>query len=223
MRSSMCGCGAEIPYSGRGRPRRKCQRCLAAARRAGRAIPAPFHHDDEIRRLYESGFNMTEIGAHLGITRERVRQILARQQVPTWSGSAAGWGATTDPLMVARAARISSSCADCAERCGVSAIAVTRCLAGLGMLEPCRRLWRMRRKRARRDRLTAAIRGWAERHGNRMPTQRECNAHADLPTHTDVVQVFGSMNGAARALGFPERRPGAPGHIRRPPTTESAA
>lgn len=161
-----------------------------------------------VQALRAGGSTLQEIGDYLGVTRERVRQILDEP------GVGSGRRHTTDPARIVRTLRdpATASIADLARRSGTAMPSLLRCLRETGLLPAASRLLRWRQSRAlrarheaRQARLRPILEAFIARHG-RFPTATECNNHVEgLPAAPSVQLAWGMYNSAAKSFGFNAR------------------
>lgn len=160
--------------------------------------PAPRRDASEIVRLHvEEGLTMQVIGDRLGITRERVRQLLRREGVTVEQTRA----------IALRRSLVPKNC----ERCG-KAFVVRRAKKNQ---KHCSRTCAYAAKGERtaypggREGIIAKLRELAERIG-RTPASNDLNSWDDMPSHSTVVRFFGSMSAAQEAAGFVPNKRGFP-------------
>jgi hypothetical protein len=174
--------------------------------------------DGYVLSLREAGYTLAEIGGEIGVSRERVRQLLERAGAGALKAS--GGVTRLDPIAVLRAARAPGvmSLGDVAERAGrprngAEYTAMLRLVKQLGVYPALKRLYRWRFRSARRREVLDALRAWCTVHG-RMPTTTELNdpAISDLPWGMACVTAFGSLPTMWAALGVAPRQSGHHGH-----------
>lgn len=169
--------------------------------------------------LITGGLTLTEIAEAVGLSRERVRQILRVEGYSVRLG-ARGGSSSAEPLKVVAALRD--------PRCW--SLGMMRYLAGcnppkarfllqeLGLWDAAERLWRARAQRGqhrftdgRKQRIVDALREFAERTGNTPRIQDTMDGRLPF-AHTTAVRYFGSWSAAVAAAGLTPRRRGTPGH-----------
>ncbi len=164
--------------------------------------------------LVESGATLTEIGKEVGVSRERVRQILAVEGYPTVSSQRKV--DPGDPLVVLRALRDPScgSLSDLSRLSGYKASRAKQMLQMLDRWDSAQRLWQMRWRASQHEHHLAwrdyIIRKLQERHQvtGRSPKMEDA-LDGTLPFgHTMAYRHFGSWNAALTAAGLPINRRG---------------
>jgi hypothetical protein len=163
----------------------------------------------------ESGHTLSDIANAVGLSRERVRQIM-RAEGYDYRRGARGAAKPTDPLAVVRALRmprcrnlrVLAITAKCSQQSAQEA------LVALGLWPAAERLWRNRERRraqkATRERRAEILRelsAFARRAG-RPPGIDDAIAGALPFSHTTVIRHFGSWTAALRAAGLRTRGPG---------------
>lgn len=178
----------------------------AAAYRAARAAAWAM--------LLESGQTLTDIANAVGLSRERVRQIIRKEGYDYRRG--VGAGRPPDPLAVVRALRQP----DCvglgglAKRANCSQRNAHDVLQALGLWPAAERLWRKRRRHRKRtvrlERRAQVVRefsAFAKRTGH--PPSIDDAIAGELPfCHTTVIRHFGSWSAALAKTGLRTRGPG---------------
>ena len=151
----------------------------------------------EICALYSGGETMQEIGSRYDVSRERVRQILAR------NGLGGQWHYTrVDPFMVLRMVAECSSAREIATRLGLNCGVVLRVLRELAprvMDEMAAYRWH-----TRRDRELARLRALVARLG-RTPTAKELQGR-----RSTLRAYFGGTRAALLLAGATLRKTGRP-------------
>lgn len=148
----------------------------------------------EMQTLYSTGYNLSEIAAAYGVTRERVRQILNKYGRPEQP-------ADIDPAKVLTAIRAGGSWARVAKSAGKPVQAVVECAKELGVYEAAERLWKWRKgakARRRRASLIAQLQQIAALKG-REPLVDDVNELMDIRSYQ---YTFGTWNNALEAAGF---------------------
>lgn len=140
----------------------------------------------EIVRRYREGETMEAIGDDYGISRERVRVILARA------------GVESRGRKDYRGPRVAWTC----EQCGREREAVPSQVRRF-----CSRACAGAAKRADDDDLLVALQGLALRLG-RTPSEEDMNADPSTPCHTTYVYRFGSLREAQERAGLTPNRVG---------------
>ena len=165
--------------------------------------------------LIESGATLTDIGKAVGLSRERVRQILRAQGYEAGSrqGSQESSG---DPRAIVAALREPrcSSISSLGYRAHCPPSVARRVLVALGFWPAAQRLWRLRARRASRERnersrqqVLDGIRAFVRLTGD-VPTIADAGAGLLPFAHTTAVRHFGSWSDAIRAAGFTPRQGG---------------
>ena len=172
--------------------------------------------------LPEGGrITLTDIANAVGLSRERVRQVLRAEGHSVREGMR-GREASTDPVAVVRALRDPKcqSMSALARIAGCKARPAREALQELGLWPTAQRLWRMRiRNRAdsrdanARSSIVRALKEFADRTGQ-VPSMTDV-VEGRLPfAHTTAVRYFGSWGKAVAAAGLRPRARGARGHRR---------
>lgn len=165
--------------------------------------------------LIESGATLTDIGKAVGLSRERVRQILRAQGYEAGSrqGSQESSG---DPRAIVAALREPrcSSISSLGYRAHCPPSVARRVLVALGLWPAAQRLWRLRARLASRERsersrehVLDGIRAFVRRTGD-VPTIADTGAGLLPFAHTTAVRHFRSWSNAIRAAGFTPRQGG---------------
>ncbi len=165
--------------------------------------------------LIDGGATMTEIAEIVGLSRERVRQILRKEGFDSRAGMR-GIPSSNNPLVVVAALRHR----DCYSLRWLSLLSrypedvAQRMLQELGIWPAAERLWRMRSRRLAdqaQQRMLDAIRAYAAKAGH-PPGINDAIA-GKLPfSHTTIVRRFGSWNKAITAAGLTPASRGGRGH-----------
>jgi hypothetical protein len=165
--------------------------------------------------LIESGVTLTDIGKAVGLSRERVRQILRAQGYEAGSRQR-NQESSGDPRAIVAALRDPKCCSvsSLAYRAHCPPYVARRVLAALGLWPTAQRLWRLRarlasRQRAERSRqlVLDGIRAFVRRTGD-VPTIADAVAGSLSFAHNTAVRHFGSWSNAIRAAGFTPRQGG---------------
>jgi hypothetical protein len=165
--------------------------------------------------LIESGATLTDIGKAVGLSRERVRQILRAQGYEAGSRHS-NQDSAGDPRAVIAALREPgwSSISSLAYRAHCPPSVARRVLLALGLWPAAQRLWRLRarlasRKRAEKSRqyVLDEIRAFVRRNKD-VPTIADAGAGLLPFAHTTAVRHFGTWSNAIRAAGFTPRQGG---------------
>jgi hypothetical protein len=171
--------------------------------------------------LIEGGLTITDIGVAVGLSRERVRQILRAEGYLQRRGSR-GPGSGADPVAIVKAVRNPHSYGPGSlarlAKCSASTASMT--LKELGLWPATQRLFRLRLRRfsslgAERARasIIEALQAF-ERETGQVPSIPDA-MRGDLPfAHTTAVRYFGSWSNAIRAAGMTPRSRGGAGHRR---------
>lgn len=161
-----------------------------------------------MRTLYRDGATLEEIGTLYGVTRERVRQIVA---------GAVQRGTGLDAIRVIGVCRKAHCLAEAGEVLGTQTTEIKTLLKATGHWPAMHRLWEWRKIRNSRrgkisdDELIAMLQRFAAKLG-RTPTMHEVNGNPEMPTHTTFVRAFGNWAPACRAAGLTPRALGGAGH-----------
>lgn len=165
------------------------------------------NRDAQMVVMRASGETLDTIGAAFGVSRERARQVLAR------NGGTGSRPAAIDPLAVMRLIRRREtvSLATVAVALGVELSAVCRLLRALDRYGSVSRLLRWRRDIIQRASILAQLRAFVTAHG-RSPYMREFGVavgtkrHPDLPAGSSVQRHFGTITAAFDRAGIARRR-----------------
>ena len=195
---------------------RGCRAYVARAK-AGRTTP---YTDDDVRALYAAGSTLQDIGDLLGVSRERVRQRIARSGPPIDRAHA------LDPLdLLAKCRAPDTTCYAHVRVFHHNYAELKRALDALGVRDAVERLWRIRKMRptwARRRQLVATIRRLATELGRRPtvheiavaegkvnPTRSNCGAYiVGLWLGPDRKRrTAGTLGDIWRAAGYGEQIP----------------
>ena len=171
--------------------------------------------------LVQGGLTLVDIANAVGLTRERVRQIL-RAEGHSERKNQRGPGTGLDPLAIVGAVRDRrcyspgsfEGLAKCSFPDGRSV------LKELGLWEATERLWRLRQRRLSdndgtriRAAIVEALEAFGKREG-RVPRIADAMAGAFPFAHTTAVRYFGLWSKAVTAAGFRARRRGGADHVR---------
>lgn len=150
--------------------------------------------DAAVAALVVEGRTLEEVGAMLGVSRERVRQRCERVGVNARFGRS-----SLDPIAVARELRkpTARSTGDIARAIGTTASAVTRTLRALDMYDAALRLFRWRRDRI----LLAKFAAFAAAIGH-TPSKGELDHAPGIPCQNAFQKRFGGLQNAARRAGL---------------------
>lgn len=152
----------------------------------------------EMIALREAGWTLEAIGVLKGLTRERVRQHLAKAGVARRRERSPRASLDVTRIVAALRAPGVERYAEAARRTGVHPIDVSRVVAALGLAQALQRLYRLRR----RARYVRAMRLLAESLGR---TPRICDLNhpgSTTPSHTAYIHHFGSVRAAQAAAGL---------------------
>jgi hypothetical protein len=167
---------------------------------------------DIVRRKY-LGDTLEEIGQDYGISRERVRQIVAKHapDAPRQQGN------ICDPLAIMRLIRSpeTRSLTSVAQALGIHHTTLHHAVRHLGIGEAAQRLFRWRRRAACRTQVVAELQRFAAEHG-RAPTVDELNSGRCGKAYTSrIYQGFGALREAFAAAGLDGRPTGWHGRLDR--------
>lgn len=155
--------------------------------------------------LREAGYTLQEIGDILGVSRERVRQLVKRNGIEPGARERVNNSRRLDPLDVARFARSpkATSLSEVAHEFGTTITKVSELLHALGMYDAVRRLYRLRAREATRQRIVRDLQAFAKRHG-RLPSSRELtnDLTPDLPAFQTITRAYGSLRNAFAVAGL---------------------
>lgn len=165
--------------------------------------------------LIDGGATMSDIADSVGLSRERVRQILRREGLDSRAGTR-GVRSNSNPLHLVAALR-NQQCYNLSWLSLLSGYpedAAKRMLEELGLWPAAVRLWRMRKRQIderSRSRMLDAIRAFATKTG--YPPGVNDAIAGNLPfSHTTVVRRFGTWNNAIAAAGLTPAPRGGKGH-----------
>lgn len=144
--------------------------------------------------LLSGGLTLEEVGKQFGVTRERVRQIVARLGLRsrTWSRH--------DPVAITRATEQARFLEEAAELANTTPHGVRRVLKALGKWDEARDRWGVERHNYTEDELLDFLRAEATALG-KTPGQvylRNCR-----PSATTYASHFGTLTEALRRAGLP--------------------
>jgi hypothetical protein len=171
--------------------------------------------DAYVVMMRRAGHSLQSIAETLGVSRERVRQLAARNGLSDRISLLQP--PEIDPIALLRYARSSRDCIyfkDVARHFDLRVGTVKRMFHALGVNRALVRLFLWRRRNDARARQRQRVGAFVERYG-RSPTVLELNKGVEgLPYLVDCQRVFGSWEKAREALGIVQRPAGAHGHLR---------
>jgi hypothetical protein len=150
--------------------------------------------DAAVAALVVEGRTLGEVGAMLGVSRERVRQRCERVGVNARFGRH-----SLDPIAIVRELRkpATLSTGDIARAVETNTGAVTKALRALDLYDAARRLFRWRRDRI----LLAKFAAFAAAIGH-TPSKGELDRTPGVPCQSEFQQRFGGLQNAARRAGL---------------------
>lgn len=149
--------------------------------------------------LVSGGESLEQIGKRFGLSRERVRQLVARHGVRSQNWNKA------DPLAICRAADEAHFLAEAAEIANASEETVRRVLVALGKWEEAKKRWGMRQGNKRdwtNEELLECLRAEATLLGE---TPGQIYLSNRSPSSTTYAKYFGTLTEALRQAGLPLR------------------
>lgn len=170
-------------------------------------------HATFIESQLQAGYTLDDLGAHFGVSGERVRQIAERFGITYRSHGRTD----ADPVAIMEAVRnpAMTTLDDLAVACGTPKEKLVPCLRALGIRAAVSRLLRWRRTQPTRVRLATAIQILAARLG-RTPTLFEIADQLGIQRTAagpSLVHAFGSIRQAMRYAGVVPRKAGDCGQI----------
>lgn len=175
-----------------------CRLCHNAAHGNVRNL----NREAELIMLYRSGATLQEIGDAIGVSRERVRQIMARAGEETRRNSIS----YVDPLKVLQAVEGSKSLKEIAKKAGCGLHGAGKVLRSMGVPIP-----KISRRKYSDKQLTDHMKKVARMLG-RTPNMHDLNTCGI--THTTYVNRYGSVRRAQEAAGLRPNAVGGAGHRR---------
>lgn len=171
-------------------PKRRASPQTTAAQRADRATV--------LVALYNSGvYTLGELGELFHITRERVRQILAKSGERTLYGIN---GTRIDILAICRAVERCGSLVEVVRQTGHSHGAVRKALTEIGRWEAVQQAWDERVLTHRKHYLLTHLKSLAEMIGY-TPSTHDINHHGP-PYHAEYFHTFGRLRHAQELAGL---------------------
>ncbi len=150
--------------------------------------------------LIDGGLTLTDVANAVGLSRERIRQVLRAHGHAT---KCASGSRACDPVACVSALRDSRSLSltSTARWARTSPHALRRLLQELGLWNAANRLWRARTSVVVRRQIVRAIKQFAHDAG-KAPRLQDAHDGRLFFAASTIIRTFGTWNGALRSAGF---------------------